>query len=172
MPITSDMQMIPPLWRKQRTKEPLVEGERGEWKSWLKTQHLKNEDHGIWSHHFMANRWEKVTDFNFWGSKITADDNWSHEIRRRWLLGRKVMKKSYGRKVMLSRLDSILKKRHYFTNRSLSSQGYGFSSSHVWMWELACKESWAPKNWYFWTVVLEKTLWECLELRGDQTSQS
>ena len=47
---------------------------------------------------------------------------------------------------------------HYFSNKGPSSQGYGFSSSHVWMWELDYKESWAPKNWYFWTVVLEKTL--------------
>ena len=48
--------------------------------------------------------------------------------------------------------------RHYFVNKGPSSQGYGFSSSHVWMWELDCKESWAPKNWCFWTVVLEKLL--------------
>ena len=55
--ITSDMQMTPPVGRKWRgTKEPLDEGERGEWESWLKTQHSKDEDHGIWSHHFMANR--------------------------------------------------------------------------------------------------------------------
>ena len=46
---------------------------------------------------------------------------------------------------------------HYFANKGLSSQSYGFSSSHVWMWELDYKESWAPKNWCFWTVVLEKT---------------
>ena len=56
-------------------------------------------------------------------------------------------------------LDSILKKqRHYFANKDPSSQRYGFSSSHVWMWELDYKERWAPKNWCFWTVVLEKTL--------------
>ena len=55
-------------------------------------------------------------------------------------------------------LDSLLKSRHYFANKSPSSQDYGFSSSHVWMWELDCVESWAPKNWCFWTVVLEKTL--------------
>ena len=52
----------------------------------------------------------------------------------------------------------ITKQRHYFANKGPSSQGYGFSSSHVWMWELDYKESWAQKNWYFWTVVLEKTL--------------
>ena len=50
------------------------------------------------------------------------------------------------------------KQRHYFANKGLSSQSYGFSSSHVWMWQLDHKEAWAPKNWCFWTVVLEKTL--------------
>ena len=53
---------------------------------------------------------------------------------------------------------SIQKQRHYFANKGLSSQGYGFSSSHVWMWELDCEESWMPTNWCFWTGVLEKTL--------------
>ena len=52
----------------------------------------------------------------------------------------------------------IQKQRHYFANQGLSSQGYGFSSGHVWMWELGYKESWALKNWCFWTVVLKKTL--------------
>ena len=52
----------------------------------------------------------------------------------------------------------IKKQRQYFANRGRSSQSYGFSSSHVWMWELDSKESWGPKNWCFWTVVLEKTL--------------
>ena len=56
--ITSNTQMTPPSGRKWRgTKEPLDESERGKWKSWLKTQHSKNEDHGIWSHDFMVNRW-------------------------------------------------------------------------------------------------------------------
>ena len=52
----------------------------------------------------------------------------------------------------------IKQQRHYFANKGLSSQSYRFSSSHVWMWELDYRASWAPKNWYFWTVVLEKTL--------------
>ena len=86
----------------------------------------------------------------FGGSKITADGDCSHEIKRCLLLGRKVM----------TNLDSIFKSRDYFVNKGPSSQGYGFSSSHVWMWELDYKESWALKNWCFWTVVLEKTL-EC-----------
>ena len=52
----------------------------------------------------------------------------------------------------------IKKQRHYFANKGLSCQGCGFSSSHVWLWELDCKESWAMKNWCFWTMALEKTL--------------
>ena len=52
----------------------------------------------------------------------------------------------------------IKKQRHYFANKGSSGQSYGFSSSHVWMWELDYKESWMPKNWRFWTAVSEKTL--------------
>ena len=62
----------------------------------------------------------------------------------------------------------IKKQRHYFANKGPSSQSYGFSSSHVWMWELDYKESWAPKNCCFWTVVLEKTLespLDCKEIK-------
>ena len=93
---------------------------------------------------------ETVTDFLFLGSKITADGDCSHEVKRCLLLGRKAM----------TNLDSVLKSRHYFANKGPSSQSYGFSSSHVWMWELGYKESWALKNWGFWTAVLQKTL-EC-----------
>ena len=93
----------------------------------------------------------------FWGSKITADGDRSHEIKRRLLLGRKAM----------TNLDSMLKKqRHYFADKGVPSQSYGFSCGHVWMWELDYKESWAPKNWCFWTVVLEKTLESPLEIQG------
>ena len=71
----------------------------------------------------------------------------------------------------------IKKQKHYFANKGPSSQGYGFSSSHVWMWELEHKESWVPKNWCFQTVVLEKTLenpLDCKEIqpvhpRGNQS---
>ena len=70
----------------------------------------------------------------------------------------------------------IKKQRHYFANKGPSSQGYGFSSSHVWIWELDYKESWMLKNWCFWTVVLEKILespLDCKEIqpvhpKGDQ----
>ena len=62
----------------------------------------------------------------------------------------------------------IKKQRHYFTNKDPYSQSYGFSSSHVWTWELDCKESWALKNWCFWTVVLEKTLENPLDFKEIQ----
>ena len=62
----------------------------------------------------------------------------------------------------------IKKQRHYFANKGPSSQSYGFSSCHVWMWELDCKESWAPKNWCFWTMVLEKTLESPLDCKEIQ----
>ena len=62
----------------------------------------------------------------------------------------------------------IEKQRHYFANKGPSSQGYGFSSGHVWMWELDYKESLAPKNWCFWTVVLEKTLESPLDCKEIQ----
>ena len=67
-------------------------------------------------------------------------------------------------------LDSILKSRdiNYFVNKGPSSQGHGVSSGHVWMWELDYKESWAPKNWCFWTVVLEKTLESPLDFKESQ----
>ena len=62
----------------------------------------------------------------------------------------------------------IKKQRHYFANKGPSSQSYGFSSSHVWMWELDYKESWVPKNWCFWIVVLEKTLESSLDCKEIQ----
>ena len=65
-------------------------------------------------------------------------------------------------------LDSIKKQRHYFANKSPPSQSNDFSSRHVWMWELDCKESWALKNWCFWTVVLEKTLESPLDYKEIQ----
>ena len=87
---------------------------------------------------------ETVADFILGGSKITADGDCSHEIKRR---------------KVVTNLDSILKSRDITLPKKVRLvKGYGFSSSHVWMRELDCKESWAPKSWSFWTVVLEKTL--------------
>ena len=79
-----------------------------------------------------------VEDFIFFWSKTTADGDWSHEIKRCLLLG----KKSYDQPIQY-----IKKQRHYFANKGPSSQGYGFSSSHVWMSELDGEESWALKSW-------------------------
>ena len=66
----------------------------------------------------------------------------------------------------------IQKQRHYFANKGPSSQGYGFSTGHVWIWELDCEESWAPKNSCFWTVVLEKTLESPLDYKEIQPVHS
>ena len=101
---------------------------------------------------------ETVRNFIFGGSKITADGDYSHEIKTLapW-------KKSYDQ----SR-QHIKEQRHYFAKRGSSSQSCGFSSGHVWMWELDYKESWAPKHWCFWTVVLEKTLESPLDCKEIQ----
>ena len=111
---------------------------------------------------------QTVRDFIFWGSKITADGECSHEIKKCLLLEKKAM----------TNLDSVVKNRHYLANEGLYSQSYGFSSGHVWMWELDYKETWVLKNWFFWSVVLEKTLespLDCKEIqpvhpKGDQSS--
>ena len=88
---------------------------------------------------------ETVTDFIFLGSKITADGDCNHKIKRHLFFGRKAM----------TNINSILKRRDItLLTKGPSSQSYGFSSSHVWMWMLDHKEGWEPKNWCFWTVVL------------------
>ena len=90
---------------------------------------------------------ETVTDFVFLGSKITADGDWSHEMKRCLLLGRKAM----------TNLESILKSRDtILLTKVCTVKAMVFPI--VQMWELDHEEGWAPKNWSFWTVVLEKTL--------------
>ena len=108
----------------------------------------------------MANRWGTVAETLFWGGyKITADGDCSHEIKTRLLLGRKVMTK----------LDSILKSRDItLPTKAHLVKAMVFSSGHVWMWELDYKESWAPKNCCFWTVVLDKTLESLLDCKEIQ----
>ena len=84
---------------------------------------------------------ETVTYFAFLGSKITADGNCSHEIKRHFLLGRKAM----------TNLGNVLKNKDIILlTKDNSSQRYDFASNHVWMWDLDHKESWEPKNWCFW----------------------
>ena len=100
---------------------------------------------------------ETVTDFIFLGSKITADGDCSHEIKRCLLLGRKAMTK----------LDSLLQST--FADKDPSSQSSGFSSSHVWMWELGYKESLVLKNWCLWNMVLEMTLESPLDCKEINT---
>ena len=149
--------MTPPLWQKvKRNSKASWWKWSGEWKSWLKAQHSENEDHGIWSHHFMGNKWANSGNsvrLSFLGSTITADGDCSHEIKRRLLLGR----------IAMTNLDSILKSRDITLLTKVC-----FSSSHVWMWELGHKESWPLKNWCFWTVMLEKTFespLDCKEIK-------
>ena len=89
-----------------------------------------------------------LADFVFLGSKIIVDDDCSHEIKRHLLLGRKVM----------TNLDNILKGKDITLPTNVRLVKAMFSSSHVQMWELDYKETWVPKNWCFWTVVVEKTL--------------
>ena len=83
-------------------------------------------------------------------------NRWYHMTLTPW-------KESYDRP-----RQHIQKQRHYFANKGPSSQGYGSSSGHVWMWELDCEEGWAPKNWCFWTVLLEKTLESPLDCKEIQ----
>ena len=103
---------------------------------------------------------ETMKDFILGGSQITADGDCSHEIKRHLFLGRKAR----------TNLNSILKSRNItlVTKVRPFSQSYGFSSGHVWMWELDYKESWVLKNWCFWAVVLEKTLESPLDCKEIQ----
>ena len=105
---------------------------------------------------------ETVSECIFLGSKITADGDCSHEVKRHLFLGRKAM----------TNLDSVLRSRHISADKGLSSQSYGFSSSHVRMWELDHKEDWVLKNWCLPNCGAGEDSWESLGQQGDQTSQS
>ena len=109
----------------------------------------------------MGKQWKQCRTLLFWGSKITTGGDCSHEIKRRLLLGRKVM----------TNLDSIFKSRD-LTLPTKVRLVYGFSSSHIWMRELHYRESWMPKNWCFWTVMLEKTLESPLDCKEIQPVHS
>ena len=101
---------------------------------------------------------EIVTDFILGGSKITADGDCSHEIKEL----------SPWKNSCDQPRQHIRKLRCYFTNKGPSSQSYGFSSSHVWMWESDYKQSWVQKSWCFGTAVLEKTLESPLDFKEIQ----
>ena len=108
---------------------------------------------------------ETVSDFIFGGSKITADGDCNYEIKIFLLLGRKVM----------TNLDSIFKSRDITLPtkvRLVKAMVFPYMVFHVWMWELDCEESWVPKNWYFWSVVLEKTLESPLDFKEIQPFHS
>ena len=108
---------------------------------------------------YKGKQWKQWQTLFWGGSKITADGDCSHEIKRCLLLGRKVM----------TNLDSILKNRGITLSTKVHLvKANGFSSSHVWMWQLDHKKSWALKNWCFWTVVLEKTLESPLDCKEIQ----
>ena len=110
----------------------------------------------------MENRWVSSGNSDrlyFWGLQNHCRwwlQLWNQKTHIPW-------KESYDQ-----RRHHIEKQRHYFANKGPSSQSYSFSSGHVWMWELDCEKSWAPKNWCFWTVVLEKTLEHPLDLKEIQ----
>ena len=138
------------LSRKWRgTKETLDEGEGEEWKSWPKTQHLKTKitaSGPITSWQTDGEKVEAMTDFIFLGSKITVNRDSSHEIKTLapW-------EKSYNKF-----RQCIKNQRYHFADKGLSSQSYGFF------------KGWAPKNWCFWNVTLEKTLESPLDSQGNQ----
>ena len=150
----------------EELKSLLIKSERREWKSWLKTQHSENEDHGIRSHDFMGNRWGNIGNIERLYFFVLQNlcrwwlQPWNWKMLAPW-------KKSYDQP-----RHHIKKQKHYFANKGPSSQSYGFFSSHVWMWELDYKESWVPKNWDFWTLVLEKTLESPLESKEIQPVHS
>ena len=112
----------------------------------------------IQSHHFMANRWGNSGNsvrLYFLGLQNHCRwwlESWNEKTLTPW-------KESYDQP-----RQYVKKQRHYFANKGPSSHSYGFSSGHVWMWELDCKESWVLKNWCFWTVMFG--------LQGDPTSPS
>ena len=139
--------MTPPLRQKaKRNWRGLDKGERREWKIQLKTQHSKDEDHGIQSRLLMANRGGNNRSSNrlfswapnHWGWRLQP---WNEKMFAPW-------KKSYGQPK-----QHIKKQRHYFASKDPSSQSYGFSSSHVWMWELDHKKV------EHWRIVAFKLWW-------------
>ena len=103
---------------------------------------------------------ETVRDFILGGSQNTTDGDGSHELKDAYS-----WKKSYDQP-----RQHIKKQRCYFAYKGPSSQSFGFSSSHVWMWELDCEEGWVLKTWCFWTMVLEKTLESPLDCRRSNQS--
>ena len=166
MSIISDWQMTAAYGRKwRRTKKTLDESERGEWKSWLKVNIQKTKimtTSLIISRQIDRETMETVRDFIFLSYKITANCDWSHEIKRPLLFGIKIM----------TNLDRILKSRDIILQTNVHlvrAMVFPVVMYESWLcmysptWELDYKESWTLKNWCFWTVVLEKTLESSLD---------
>ena len=154
-------------WR--GTKKPLDESQRGEWKSWLNAQHSENKDHGIWSHHFMANRWANNgnSDRLFWGAPKSLQ----------MVTAAMKLKDAYSLERVMTNLDSILKSRDVALPTKVCLVKAMVLPVVMYGCELDCEESRVLKNWCFWTVVLEKTLespLDCTEIqpvhpKGDQS---
>ena len=164
--ITSDMQMTPLLWQKvKRNLGLLMKVKEESRKPGLKLTIQKTKimaSSPITSWQIDWETMETVTDFILGAPKSLQMVTAAMKLKMLapW-------KKSYDQP-----RQHIKKQGHFFANKAPSSQSYGFSSNHIWMWELDHKKGWAPKNWCFWTVVLEKTLEESLGLQGDPTSPS
>ena len=120
------------------------ESEKASWKLNIQKKEIM-ASHPITSWQMDGEKMGTVIDSIFLGSKITVDDDCSHEIKRHWLLGRKAM----------TNIDSILQSRHHFADKGLYSKTHSFPGSHVQMWELDYEKGWVLKNWCFQTVVLK-----------------
>ena len=143
--------MTPPFWKKVKgIKEPLDEAERGQWKGWLKTLYSKAKimaSDPITSQQIDGKTMKQWQTLFSWAPKSLQMVTAAMKLKDAYPLGKRAM----------INLDCIKKQRHYFANKVLYSQRYSFSSSHVQMWELDCKEGWALKNWCFWIMVFAKT---------------
>ena len=153
---TSNTQMIPSNGRSEEELKSLLmkvkeESEKADSKLSIQQTKIMTSI-PIISRQIEREKVEAVTDFIFLSSKITEDGDCSHEIKRCLPLGIKAR-------------QCIKKQRHHFADKGLFSQSYGFSSTHVLMWELDHKESWAPKNWCFWTVLENGSPLNCKEIK-------
>ena len=164
--ITSDMQVTPPIWQKANRLFILMKVQEESEKAGLKvnipkTKIMTSGPDASWQ--IDGETMETVTDFFSWAPKSLQMVAAAMKLKKTlapW-------KKSYDQ-----HRQCIKKQRHYFSDKGPSSQSYGFSNSHVWMWELDRKEGWALKNWCFLNCAVGEDSWDSLGLQGDPTSQS
>ena len=148
-----------------KIRSHVLESKRGEWKRWLKVQHSENEDHGIWSHHSMGNRWGNSGNcvrLYFFGSRITADGDCSHEMKRCLLLGRKVM----------TNLDITLKSRHITLLTKVHLDRAVVFPVVMYGCEIWTIKKAEHKRMMLLNCGVGEDSWESLGLQGDETSQS